>query len=256
MSDASKDASGMPDRTAAPEASAVRERDREFYDRETHYFEGPHLEAFKRHIETVRSYLAVLSSRLESRVGTQDVLELGAGTCTASLLLGQQIGIGRHVCADISISRMKTLAPRVAELVGVKPGPMEYVATDFSGSLPFGASEFDIVLFDGALHHSCNMWKTLGECHRILRDGGVLIATREQYLTPLLAGALLKRLLRSPEVRSGVAENSYLRAQYEYYLRACGFNPWFVPVAGALPSRLLAPLNGIVFAKWSIWAEK
>lgn len=234
----------------------VREADRDFYDRETHYFDAQSIESFKGHIDTVRSYLDVLSSRLKARSTKQDVLELGAGTCTGSLLLGEKVRIGRHVCADISISRMKALAPRVAGMIGATPGPMEFLGADFSGPLPFKEGEFDIILFDGALHHSCNMWQTLSECRRILRSGGVLIATREQYLTPLLAGPLLRRLLRSPEVLAGVAENSYLRAQYEYYLRASGFHPEFLPVSAALPSRLLAPLNGIIFAKWSIWATK
>jgi hypothetical protein len=89
-----------------------------------------------------------------------------------------------------------------------------------------------------------------------LRPGGVLVAQREQYLGAATAGVKLTRLLQTPEVKAGVSENAYLRAQYEYYLRAVGFDSvTFFPVAETALQRMFSFLNGLLFSKWVIWAH-
>jgi ubiquinone/menaquinone biosynthesis C-methylase UbiE len=131
---------------------------------------------------------------------------------------------------------------------------IELAECDMSSKLPFDDSQFDIVVFDASLHHSCNMWLTLSECKRILAPDGAVAAFREQYLAPFSAGHALKRLLQTKEVQSGVAENAYLKDQYAYYFLANGFSPQFRPVTPGVKWRLLSPLNGLLFSKWSIWA--
>jgi ubiquinone/menaquinone biosynthesis C-methylase UbiE len=148
---------------------------------------------------------------------------------------------------------MKTQMPRMGELIGVSCEDIDLVESDFSYPLPFESGSFDVVLFDGALHHSRNMWTTLEECRRIVSPGGAVAAIREQYLAPLTFNFAIDRLLRTPEVKAGVAENAYLRKQYEYYFRATGFDPTFYGVSPG-KWKLLAPFNGIAFSKWSIWA--
>jgi hypothetical protein len=98
------------------------------------------------------------------------------------------------------------------------------------------------------------MWLTLSECRRVLAPDGAVAALREQYLAPLTAGYALKRLLRTKEVQSGVAENAYLKDQYAYYFLANGFTPQFHGVTPGAQWRLLSALNGLLFSKWSIWA--
>jgi hypothetical protein len=90
----------------------------------------------------------------------------------------------------------------------------------------------------------------------VLRSDGLLVAQREQYLALLSQQYALKRLLQSEEVRAGVAENAYSKAQYEYYLRAAGFVPTFYPVSPGPHWKMIAPLNGLFYSKWTIVARR
>jgi ubiquinone/menaquinone biosynthesis C-methylase UbiE len=158
-------------------------------------------------------------------------------------------------CLDISLSRMQTLVGPTAERCGISPEGITFHEGDFTHALPFEDGAFDVVLFDAALHHSRSMWATLEECYRVLGADGAVVAMREAYLANLTSRYAMRRLRDSPEFAAGVAENAYLKEQYDYYFRALGFEPTFYPVT---PGRwaLLSPFNGLVFSKWSIWAPK
>jgi ubiquinone/menaquinone biosynthesis C-methylase UbiE len=237
----------------------LRQTDKAFYDDETDYLAPDKIDSLDKHMAQHACYIDAVAASLRellSRRRNVRMLELGAGTCLTSLLLKKRFAISEVTCADISRKRMETLAPKYAELVGVNLEGVSFVEADFSNPLPFKNEIFDLVVFDAALHHSANIWLTLSQCHRILRPGGVLLALREQYLASATAGFAIHRLLRSPEVEAGVAENAYLREQYAYWLRANGFLPRFLAVQPKLIWRILAPLNGIAFSKWSIWAER
>lgn len=231
--------------------------DKAFYDAETHYFSDPtfmpsHRAVIEAYVSRYRDTLAALAQRKGRKLST---LELGAGTCTLSLVLSREPWIGSMHCTDISAHRMDSLARKVAEHIGGRIDLLTFGEADFTDPLDFADGQFDVVLFDAALHHSRNMWNTLRECHRVLSRDGVLIAQREQYAATLTAPWVLRRLLLSQEVAAGVSENSYLKEQYEYYMRAMGFRPSFLPVA---PGKL-APLwflNGLVFSKWVIVAAR
>lgn len=230
--------------------------DKEHYDSEVHYFEMPGF--LDKHEAMMREYQASFKARLAQFAGKRDgirTLELGAGTCTMSLMLSREPWIRSMHCSDISATRMGALADRIAERVGGTTEKITFSEADFTDPLNFADNSFDVIFFDSALHHSRNMWTTLRECHRVLESGGFIIAQREQYLGRLTYGPVLRRILGSRQVRDGVTENAYLKEQYNYYLRATGFNPSFVPVShGRL--RYIALLNGWVHSKWTIIAEK
>jgi ubiquinone/menaquinone biosynthesis C-methylase UbiE len=236
----------------------VRTDDREFYAESVNYFDAENEALIRNHLEVVKSYIAAVSDCLgqfyRQRNGKVRFLELGAGTCLTSLSLKKMYPLATFTCADISMSRMQQLLARSAKLVGVEPGGIELAECDMSNPLPFADNQFDIVVFDASLHHSRNMWTTLAECKRILATDGAVAALREQYLAPFTAGYALRRLLQTNEVQSGVAENSYLKEQYAYYFSANGFAPEFRSVTPGALWRVLSPLNGMLFSKWSIWA--
>lgn len=181
-------------------------------------------------------------------------LELGAGSCLLSLMLSKLVRFENLHCADISLKRMQAMAAQTAASIGADPSILSFSEFDFSNPFPTTDSSFDLLLFDSALHHSRDMWTTLRECRRVLKPGGLLVASREQYLAPLSARYAIERLLRSPEVNAGVSENAYSRLQYEYYFRACGFSPKFLPVTHGR-FRYISPLNGWLFSKWVILAR-
>lgn len=203
--------------------------------------------------EYIASYLPTLKSFAASRQPLVSV-ELGAGTCLMSLLLSRTGLFGEMRCADVSVPLMRQLSGQSAPVISADHTKLELDEFDFASPFPYADSSCDVVLFDAALHHSQNMWLTLRECHRVLKPDGLLIAQREQYMAPLTSGIVMRRLLHSEEVKSGVSENIYSRPQYDYYLRACGFRPRFVPVAQG-KFRFFPYLNGLAFSKWVILAS-
>jgi len=239
--------------------SGVQEADKSFYSGSVHYYDPALRKQFESHVATVSNYLNAVIGRLREHVAGRDridIVELGAGTCLTSLMLRKHFPSARLTCIDISLSRMQALIEDSAALLGTDHGGIELIEADIGGALPLADASLDIVVFDSSLHHSRNVWNTLSECRRVLRPQGAIAALREQYLAPLTYRFALERLLRTPEVRAGVAENAYLKDQYAYYLRAAGFEPTFYPVRPSAKWLLLSPLNGIAYSKWSIWAPK
>jgi ubiquinone/menaquinone biosynthesis C-methylase UbiE len=242
-----------------PYGPQPHEADKAFYSGSINYLEPDQRAQFASHVGVVSGYLDTVTPALREKaegLANIDILELGAGTCLTSLMIRKRIPNARLTCLDISLSRMSKLIEEMARFVGTFHQEVQLIEADFSVGLPLQEARFDLVLFDASLHHSRNIWCTLRECRRVLRSGGVVVALREQYLAPLTYRFALKRLLRTPEVRAGVAENAYLKDQYAYYLRAAGFEPTFYPVHPSSKWLLLSPLNGIAYSKWSIWAPK
>jgi ubiquinone/menaquinone biosynthesis C-methylase UbiE len=183
-------------------------------------------------------------------------LELGAGTCCLGLLLSNFPFIDEIHCLDISLKKMQELFPLSCRQIVSHSEKLRFVRGDLGGRLEFEDQSFDLVVSDAALHHSRSIWTTLAESRRVLKDDGILVCQREAYLGLLTFRWKLDDLLKSVEVRSGVSENAYLRKQYEYYLKACGFEVHFLPVAESFLQRLLLPLNGWIYSKWVILAKK
>lgn len=184
------------------------------------------------------------------------VLELGAGTCTISTLLSRESWIGEIVAADISLPRMDLMRPHAMERFDGDASKVRCVEANFNDPLNFPDGYFDLVVMDGALHHSRALWDTVAEIHRVLKRHGHFVAQREQFVAPLTAGIKLRRLLRTDEVMQGVSENAYLKDQYDYYLRANGFRVRFIPVLPSWVFKALRFLNGAAFSKFTILATK
>jgi len=224
--------------------------DRKFYDRTDHFSK----EALAGSLSEISSYFyryqEPLQRFLHERRSVRAV-ELGAGTCCLSLQLSKFPEIESITALDISTAKMQTLLPMSQAQIGGDVTKITVAQADIGAKLPIDDHSADLVVADASIHHSRSIWNTLLEARRILKPDGLFIAQREQFLALLSFGFALNRLLMSPEVAQGVSENAYLRKQYEFYFRACGFTPRFIPFS----SPLLRPLNGLVFSKWIIWAR-
>lgn len=88
-------------------------------------------------------------------------------------------------------------------------------------SLPFPDNAFDVIYERQALHHFSDLLKGLTECIRVLKPGGLFLATREhvvnnsQQLEQFLAGHILHQM------HGG--ENAYPVAHYMGSLKQAGF---------------------------------
>lgn len=200
-------------------------------------------------------YKHVIEKRFKSRQNVR-VLELGAGSCSLSLMLSQLPCVSDVVCFDVSAVRMREITPISARVISSHPEKLQFVQGDMGDSISFEDGSFDLIVFDASLHHTRSMWRTLSECKRILALDGLIVAQREQYLGVLTFSRKLRQLVESEEVRGGVSENAYLKAQYQYYFQALGFRTHFIPVGENLLQKLLMPFNGLIYSKWVLVAHK
>ncbi len=206
----------------------------------------------------IEFYFMAYADRLNnSLVGTNGyVAELGAGSCGLSVCLSRLPNVRCVTSLDISAKRMAKMIDHSATILGGDKKKITPVARDFNETLPFSDGELDAILFDAALHHTRSMWNTLAECNRVLKKGGLLIAQRESYLSPLRAKRQISNLLKSPEIAASVSENMYLKEQYEYYLAVSGFRVEFVHRTQSRIKSFLNPLNGIAFTDGILLCEK
>lgn len=227
--------------------------DKSFYDDEGEYSDEALLQFVHKQSAYIDRYRTILADYFGRR--PIRILELGAGTCALSLSLSQSLVVQQSVMFDISAIRMQRYAPRVCKILGLPLPPFQYLEGDFSDPSCFPAEEFDLILFDASLHHARSIWDLLSACKAHLAPSGLMVAQREQYLARLSAGWVLNRLIRTDEVRSGVSENAYLRGQYLYYLRACGFDACAIAAPETMLQKLMFFLNDLVFSKWVLVAR-
>lgn len=228
--------------------------DQDFYDQEP-------VGSFEDHCKWMaeiefyfQGYSEDLNEILDGTAG--HVAELGAGSCGLSACLSRLPNAKLVSALDISQLRMDKMIDLSCSALSGDKSKISPIVCDFNQSLPFGDQELDAILFDASLHHSRSIWRTLDECHRVLKRNGILIAQREAFLSPLRYKSQLKRLLSSSEVIAKVSENIYLCDQYKYYLQACGFCPRFIARSPGRVKSILRVLNGSVFCDGVLWAVK
>ena len=210
------------------------------------------------HADLMRATSSSWLGRFRKAFGDREVrvLEIGSGTCVLATLLSNESGIKEIVCTDISMRRMQAALTNTLSIVDGQAEKLSQAAMDFNTRFPFEDAEFDVVICDAALHHARSMWFTLSEVNRVLKPSGVFIAQREAYLAAMTSGVAMRRLQEAPEFEAGVSENAYTPGQYEYYLKIAGFEVDLMPAEPSWKFRLLGFLNGLLFAKYTLWAEK
>ena len=139
------------------------------------YFDLPVLGAAKRYAAG-EEFEEVL--RLFGVGNRRAVLDLGAGNGIASFALAQ---CGWRVTALEPDPSDEVGAGAIRALQKELELPMEVVAFANDG-LPFPDANFDAAFARQVLHHVPDLDDTLGELFRILKPGGLLLATREHVV--------------------------------------------------------------------------
>jgi len=190
------------------------------------YFDDPLLEAAQRfhasvEWQAVRKYL----SRCH---GT--ALDVGAGRGIASYALA------------LDGWRVTALEPDPSQLVGAgaiqalahESGADITIVEEWGERLPFAEASFDVVHARQVLHHARNLKELCSELVRVLKPGGLLIATREHVIDK--EEDLPAFLQTHPLHHLYGGENAFTLAQYLGALRGAGLklthilSPWETPI--------------------------
>ena len=131
--------------------------------------DDPQRAIWRRRAQHFAQLLRVLPQRV------QRVLDAGAGNGWLAYQLAQR---GHHVAAlDISDDARDGLGAHVHY-----PAHFECYQAEFE-RLPFGAGQFDWVIYNGALHYVRTLVPALAEARRVLRTGGHVVVMDSPFFT-------------------------------------------------------------------------
>ncbi|MBB3133601.1 SAM-dependent methyltransferase [Rhizobium pisi] len=139
------------------------------------YFDDPLQDAAERFWESAE--WKAIAALLPTPGGT--ALDLGAGRGISSYAMARD---GWDVTALEPDPSMLVGAGAIHSL-SASSGLTIKVAGDYSEKLPFADNTFDVVNARQVLHHARDLPQTCREVFRVLKPGGVMIATREHVLS-------------------------------------------------------------------------
>jgi SAM-dependent methyltransferase len=176
------------------------------------FFDAPLLEAAERYYASAE-WIAVRRI-LAGKHGA--ALDLGAGRGISSYALARD---GWQVSA---------LEPDPSEVVGAgairalarEAGLGIRIEQEWGESLPFPDSSFDLVHGRQVLHHAKDLQQLCAEVARVLKPGGLFIATREHVISR--AEDLPEFLASHPLHKLYGGEHAYLLDEYLHAIRAGG----------------------------------
>jgi SAM-dependent methyltransferase len=159
------------------------------------------------------------------------VLDLGCGNGIASYAFAQQgcavVAVDPDDSHDVGLRAAARIEAQITR------GSIALVQAR-AEALPFPDNSFDVVYERQALHHFSDLLQGLAESARVLKPGGLFLATREHVvsddaqLESFLAGHILHQL------HGG--ENAYRVGHYEHCLKG----------AGLMMTRRMAPLDNVI----------
>lgn len=153
-------------------------------------------------------------------------LDVGAGRGIASFALARN---GWQVAA-LEPDPSAVVGAGAIRALAADAGLAIEVVQETGEDIPFADATFDLVHARQVLHHARDLDRLCAEVARVLRPGGVLVATREHVISR--PGDLQAFLDSHPLHRHYGGEHAYLLERYLDAMRGAGlrvtrtFNPW------------------------------
>jgi ubiquinone/menaquinone biosynthesis C-methylase UbiE len=182
------------------------------------YLDRDNLEAAKRFTASEEFLSVSQILKLPNRLSPIQVLDLGCGNGIASYAFS---AFGCEVTAvdpDTSDDVGLMAADRLCDYIS--SGSIKTIQ-GIAESLPFSDNTFDVIYERQALHHFSNLLQGLSECARVLKPGGLFLATREHVVnnSQQLEQFLSEHILHQ---KHG-GENAYPVNYYINSLKQAGF---------------------------------
>ena len=109
-------------------------------------------------------------------------LDLAAGVCWSSALLSRKLYVKEIFALEISIHRLKKIAPIVINGLSSQANKIKGIIGDFY-NLKVEDNSIDLVVLSQAFHHADKPNKLLGEINRVLKPGAICFITGEKLIS-------------------------------------------------------------------------
>lgn len=149
--------------------------------------------------------------------GGRSALDLGAGRGISSFALARD---GWKVTAVEPDPSLLVGAGAIRQLNEVADLDI-HVVTENAETLPLPEDMFDLANCRQVLHHARDLKKTCRELYRVLKPGGVMVATREHVISQ--RDDLHRFLEKHPLHHLYGGENAYLLTEYTQAITSAGF---------------------------------
>lgn len=173
--------------------------------------------------------------KLHSTCGVaQKVLDVGCGNGIASFAfasLGHEVvAVDPDTSAQVGLGAISQLTAALDQKLGGTISPL----AGFAESLPLETASFDVVYARQALHHFSDLRAGIADCARVLKPGGLFLATREHVVSD--EAQLQQFLDNHPLHAQHGGENAHPLARYLEAFR----------VAGLKIEHVLAPYDSVI----------
>ncbi|MBN8595257.1 MAG: class I SAM-dependent methyltransferase [Anaerolineae bacterium] len=138
----------------------------------------------------------------------KDILDLGGGRGTASMLISRKFAPRSITHFDLSHKRL------TAAREWQRSQSNYFIVCGSVYELPFPDQTFDLIISNSFLHHLPNVQMALSEAGRVLRPGGLYVGREPNFNNPLVRLGVFSPLSRLIMGASNHSQNEYpLRAQ-------------------------------------------
>ncbi|MDB5123370.1 MAG: methylase involved in ubiquinone/menaquinone biosynthesis [Mucilaginibacter sp.] len=148
----------------------------------------------------------------------KDVLDVPAGNGIASFAFALN---GYNVTA-VEPDDSSSLGRSAIQEISSKNNLHISIVNAWGENLPFNDCSFDLVYVRQGLHHAADLNKMVSEFYRVLRPGGILLATRE-HVVDNHKDSLKKFLDNQVDHQLYGGENAFLLSEYKQAIKLAGF---------------------------------